>query len=214
MRCSTMADSGRSRTTAHVGFGTSGSATARITSRVCGCGSPAGRQHVVGHQAGEAVAAHPLRQHDRRRQMLPRARPWPAASPAACVARAPPAPARPGTAARRPARSRSRRTDSASRCPPGAARASRCTAPAVVLALHLEPQWSGPGTAPGRSASGSATCTRYELTLKNSSSPASRKNVMTSSTGTTPTNTYDRMSLRRTRHSSRRLAQNAKRVSP
>ena len=56
--------------------------------------------------------------------------------------------------------------------------------------------------------------TRYELTLKNSSNPASRKNVMTSSTGTTPTKTYERMSLRRTRHSNRRLAQNAKRVDP
>ncbi len=37
---------------------------------------------------------------------------------------------------------------------------------------------------------------------------------MTSSTGTTPTNTYDRMSLRRTRHNRRRLAQNTSRVSP
>ena len=44
--------------------------------------------------------------------------------------------------------------------------------------------------------------------------PASRKNVMTSSAGTTPTNIYERISLRRTRHSSRRFDQTAKRVRP
>src|SRR4026209_2889785 len=55
---------------------------------------------------------------------------------------------------------------------------------------------------------------RYELTLNARIKPASRKNVITSSAGTTPTNTYDRISLRRTRHSRRRFAQTAGRVGP
>jgi hypothetical protein len=45
-----------------------------------------------------------------------------------------------------------------------------------------------------------------ELTLKNSSAPATRKNDTISSAGTTPMKMYDRISLRRTRHNSRRLA--------
>src|SRR5687768_16767835 len=50
--------------------------------------------------------------------------------------------------------------------------------------------------------------------LKAMINPASRKNVITSSAGTTPTKTYERISFRRTRHSSRRLAHTASRVNP
>ena len=46
-------------------------------------------------------------------------------------------------------------------------------------------------------------CIRYELTLLNSRTPHSRKNVMMSSAGTNPMKMYDVVSLRRTCHSRR-----------
>ena len=71
IRSSTAAEIGRSSTTAQVGAGTGGTATARATRRTSGSwpSPPAGG--VVGDDAGNAVAGHPRRQRQRRRQVRP-----------------------------------------------------------------------------------------------------------------------------------------------
>ena len=111
-----------------------------------------------------------------------------------------------------PERPRSRRTDSAFRSLDCRRSSASASASGVAAALHFEQH----GLREEARLVGQVRtrdCTRYELTLNARISPASRKNVITSSAGTTPTKTYERISLRRTRHSSRRFAHTAKRVS-
>ena len=176
MRSAASCDTGRSSTTAHVGIGHLGSATARMTSRVPASSAVriARRRHVVGDDPAEAVAGHPLGQRRRGIQV-------------------PPGPGRHRQLHRQRARDargarrrhlarearhrddrRSTRRDSATRRSIAGARASRpaprgvaarCTSSSVVCARNCA--WSV--------SDRMRDCTRYELTLKNSSSPASRK---------------------------------------
>ena len=113
------------------------------------------------------------------------------AHPTRTCARRAPAPAMPrGTASRAsPACVRAARPDR----PPGPARDSSI---AVVCARNCACSAS-----PRRRVS-----TTYELMLLKSSMPQSAKKTMMSSAGTSPTKMNDRISFRRTRHSSRRRA--------
>ena len=204
--------SGMSRTTAHVGFGTSGTATARITSRVCGGSSalaagvsyairPAKPSHPIhfGSAAGGSRCPHPPAVTGSGTGRLFGVR-------ADCAGAILHARFASGTTAidRNGYRVSPLDCRRSSVSASASAVVARCTSNCTVCARKRA--WSV--------RLRMRDCTRYELTLNATISPASRKNVITSSAGTTPTKTYERISLRRTRHSRPRLAQTAKRVSP
>ena len=170
------------------------------------CRSPdrrrAARRCAYAQHAGEAGAVDPGRQRSAAARRAPTARPSRLRTPAAATARR-----RADVAARRdrPARRRSTRpgySPAALAC----RRVEDAGDVAAAGALDLERGRSARGSAPARLSARSRLCTRYELKLKNSRNPHSRKNATISSAGTKPMKMYERISLRRTRHSRRRFA--------